>query len=276
MNRVVAALLVITPSLALAEDIEALVELHQACREAARPGPRKLYSVRVPTLRFERYDAAERELRLDTRRNLRVLGGAAEVFPSGLETIGFGATPQRADDLRRQARELRLGFFLGFDGGRQPCVIRSAVAVTTVRADLAFAELLDEGGRVLAREDTERLRAWQDDVERYGLPGEGPRAAVVGAVVDGAPAPPAWTQRLNEEALRARLAQCWREAIARHDMRDARLIVRGVVDARGHISTETELSSLGDSEAEACVLQAFADLSLPGPARFRLPVRFER
>lgn len=271
------AIVALVPARGRAEEaLDGLAALHRACREAEAPGPRKLYSVIVPRPRFEGYDPADGTLRLDTRRNLRVLGGAAEIFPSGLETIGFRATEERAEELRRRTRKVRLGFFLGFDGGRQPCVIRSAVAVTTVRADLAYAELLDERGRVLAREDTERFRAWQDDAERYGLPGEGPRAAVVGATVDGAPAPPAWTQRLGAEAVRAGLTACWRQAIARQGPRDAQMIVRGRVGPGGRVVAEVELSSLGDDDAEACVLRVVSELPLPGPARFRLPVRFER
>ncbi len=259
------------------EAIAVLRELHAACREAIVPGRRKLYSVQVSSPRFEGYDEVEGLLLLDTRRNFRVLGGAAEIFPSGLEPVGFRASPQRAQELRRQARKLRLGFFLAFDGVGRPCVIRSAVAVTTVRADVAFAELLDERGRVLAREDTERYRAWRDDEERDGLPGEGPRAAVVGATVEGAAAPPAWRERLDAEGFRRRLAQCWRGALARRaELRDARLVVRGRVDARGHVRAEAELSSLGDDEAEGCVLGAVAELPLPGPARFRFPIVFAR
>ena len=38
-------------------------------------------------------------------------------------------------------------------------------------------------GRVVAREDMDRLRAWLDDEEQDTLPGEGPRAAVVAIAV---------------------------------------------------------------------------------------------
>ena len=55
-----------------------------------------------------------------------------------------------------------MGFFLAFDGG-QACLVRPAAAVTTVRIDVAYVELLNGRGQVLAREDTERLRAWRDD-----------------------------------------------------------------------------------------------------------------
>src|SRR5690606_35920439 len=88
------------------------------------------------------------------------------------------ASPERARALRQHARGLRVGFFLGFDGVGQSCVIRPAVGVTLVRAELAFVELVDGEGEVLAREDSERLRAWLDDEEQDAIAGEGPRAEV--------------------------------------------------------------------------------------------------
>ena len=57
-------------------------------------------------------------------------------------------------------------------------MVRSAHAVTIVRADLAFAELVSEG-RALARTETDRLRAWLDDQEGLAVPGEGPRGVAL-------------------------------------------------------------------------------------------------
>jgi hypothetical protein len=164
--------------------LEDLPSVHEACRRSEEPGRRVLHVLEVPSFRFDGYDREGGRLLVDTRRNLRALRGAVEVLPKDLEDVAFVASPERARELRRRGRALRLGFFLGFDGEGQPCVVRAAVGVTLVRAELAFAELVDADGRVVAREDMDRLRAWLDDEEQDTLPGEGPRAAVVAVAVE--------------------------------------------------------------------------------------------
>ena len=159
--------------------VRSMGDLRRACHEAREPGRRALHVVELERFAFGAAD--EDFLPIDTRRNLPALGGSAALFPAGLEPIGFRAGEDRQEALHR-AREagakLRVGFFLGFDGEGQPCVLRATVGVSTVRMDVAFVELVDGRGRVLARDDTERLRAWRDDEERDRVPGEGPRVAV--------------------------------------------------------------------------------------------------
>lgn len=263
-------LLLCFPSLALAErPVDAIEELHAVCRSSASPGPRELYAVRVDRFRFESYDEIDSLLRVDTQRNLRAFRGSAEFFPTDFESIAFRATEERAAELRTQGHALRLGFFLGFDGGR-PCVIRSVVAVTTVRADLAFVELLDQEGRVVAREDFERLRAWQDDQERDGIPGEGPRAQVD---------PPTGTQAaaatvLTAPSVATALGQCF----AQVSLRRATAIVRLRVGVDGSVErAEMELSSLGRPSAQTCVVNELRRLRFPaGGGELRVPIRFAR
>lgn len=238
--------------------------LHGACRDAERTGPRELYVVEVRRWRFGEYDREHGVLVVDTRRNLRVLGGAAEILPTGLETIGFVANRTRARELReREGSRLRLGFFLGFDGHGQPCVIRPAVSVTLVRADLAFVEMLDERGRVVAREDTERLRAWQDDAERDAIPGEGPRGRVEAGDLPGP-----LQATLSREATRAALARCHVAAVERGANPEARVVVRVEPE-----EARVAISSLGDEEGDACVLDVVRG-ALGAGASALVPVRF--
>ncbi len=251
--------------------------LHEACRDSELPGRRKLYAIDVSQARFEPYYEDEGALLLDTRRNFRVLRGRAEIFASNLETIAFVANSERATELERRGRKLRLGFFLGFDGSRRPCLIRSSVGVTMVRADLAFVELLDEQGAVVAREDTDRLRAWQDDVERDGIPGEGPRAAVLHPTnVRGGSLGPAYVQALTTPAVRSRLSTC---AEQRREPGDAQVVVVLRVGADGAIAAaEVELSSARSERVQTCVVDALRRLRFPpgAPTRVRAPVRMTR
>ena len=155
--------------------------LKAACREAREPGRRRLYVVELGRYHFDVADREEGFLPLDTTHNLSAFGGAAALFPSDMETIGFHASERRRRALRNARRagaRLRVGFFLGFDGEGQPCVIRPSVGVTTVRMDVAFLELVDERGRVIARDDTERLRAWSDDLQHEVVAGAGPRVGI--------------------------------------------------------------------------------------------------
>ena len=256
------------------EPIRDLAELHTACRDAELPGRRKLYAVEVPQARFEPYYEEDGALVLDTRRNFRVLRGTAEIFASNLEPIAFVANARRADELARRGRSLRVGFFLGFDEShRRPCLIRSAVSVTMVRADLAFVELLDAEGEVVAREDTDRLRAWQDDLERDGIPGQGPRAAVLHpSSVRGGTLPEPYVRALSTEALRNRLSACARQ---RNETGDAQVVAVLQVGADGSVAqVEVELSSARSQAVEACVVDALRSARFaPGaPTRLRAPV----
>lgn len=280
--RTIRALLILavagTASIVHAEHpVGDLEGLHEACRDAELPGRRKLYVVDVPQVRFEPYYQEDRALLLDTRRNFRVLRGTAEIFASNLETIGFVANARRATELERRGRSLRIGFFLGFDGSRRPCLIRSAVSVTMVRADLAFVELLDAEGEVVAREDTDRLRAWEDDLERDGIPGEGPRAAVLHpTTLRGGSLGAATSQPLSSEAVRNRLNAC---AERRRDEVDAQVVVVLRIAGDGSVANaEVELSSARSRRVQACVVEALQRVRFPAgaPMAIRAPVHLTR
>src|SRR5688500_13992900 len=137
--------------------LASLEEIHRACRRARDGGPPELYVVTLGSGQwaFSTYLFEDEFLPVDTRRNLRLFDGAAEVLPSGLETVGLGVDEERAEALRaahQSGARLRLGFFLGFDDpARTSCLIRPAAGVTLVRADVAYVEVIDARGRVLER-----------------------------------------------------------------------------------------------------------------------------
>ena len=237
-------------------------ELREACREAREPGRRALYVVDLGRYRFAR--AGQDFLPIDTDRNLSAFDGAAALFPAGLEPMGFRAGAERQTALRRARQagaRLRVGFFLGFDGVGQPCVLRSTVAVSTIRMDVAFVELVDSRGRVIARDDTERLRAWQDDVARDHVPGSGPRVAVEDA----------WGTRGGEVALAVRaaapaLGRCHAEQIARGGSPSGRVLVR--LEASGPVVAFTTFE---DERFSACVVRSLGQVSGGGAT---IPLRF--
>ncbi|MCB9633290.1 MAG: hypothetical protein H6721_14315 [Sandaracinus sp.] len=251
-----------------------LPSVHDACRRSETPGPRELLVLEVPAFRFGGYDREDGRLFVDTTRNLRALRGSVEILPAELEDVGFVASPTRARELRRRGRALRVGFFLGFDGEGQPCVVRSAVGVTLVRAELAFAELVDVEGAVVAREDTERLRAWLDDAEQDTIAGEGPRVEVGAVSVErGAAAAEA---ALRAPTLRESLGRCHARAVASGAPGDAMAVVRVRTDAAGRVVEKAlALSDLADEGESRCVLDAMAAVPWPAGDRvWRVELRF--
>ena len=231
-----------------------------------------LYVMQVE-YRLGRYDEEDARLYVNTRRNLRALEGHVSLMLSGLEPIAFEVPDGEVSALRSAASRgavLRVGFFLGFDDStRQHCVVRSAHAVTIVRADLAFAELTADG-RALARTETDRLRAWRDDQEGLAVPGEGPRGVVGAASFDNAQVPPEpWQRALEAPPVRARFGQCHAEGVARGAAQEGRVVVRLNVESRtGRIRrADVALSSLGDDEEATCVARALGAAQLgPGPS----------
>jgi hypothetical protein len=276
-----------------AQRLESLRDLQGACRRAEGEGPRELLVVAFPggSWSFGRYEARDGFLSIDTRRNLRAFGGGAELFPSGMEEVGFIVTEERAEELRRRASglTLKVAFFLGFDNStRTLCLVRPAVGVTTVRMDVAYLELTGRRNRVVARQDTDRLRAWMDDAERDAIPGEGPRGAVGAATrSDGAGiAPESWQQVIaaeNRGGTARALGRCHAQGI-RRGASDGTIVVRVQVDPRsGHIGgSEVELSSVGDDRTAACVARALSRITFPPDASLgsrvvlSLPVRLVR
>jgi len=246
--------------------IEDVAGLHRACRVAEARSAEELYVVDFSPAqwRFAPYSHGEGMLPVDTRRNLRFLGGSAEVFPSRFEAIGFRASAERATELRSaKGATLRLGFFLGYDDPRRrACLIRPAVSVTTVRVDVAFVELLDAKGEVLARDDTSRLKRWRETTAASAIPGSGPRGAVDSAsFADGRPVGDS-IQRALEKAeggeLGGALGQCMAELVQRRGLREGRLLVGLRIDPGGRVAhASVSLSTLGDERGDRCVVDAF-------------------
>jgi len=255
-----------------------------------------LYAIEIEgTWRFSPFEAGElglegegdSHLLLDTSRNLRALGGRLEVMPTRRERIGFVATEARAAELeaaRASGARLRIGFFLGFDEpGATSCVLRP-VGVSVVRMDVAFIELVEASGALVAREDTDRFAAWSDDAARDRVPGTGPRAAV------GAPAgvlgsvPASWPSALNDAsagAIGAALSACHAAGVERGAPGEGLVRVRVSVDAVTGRVTESrvEITDIGDGEETTCVADAFRGVAFPaapGAARtveLSVPVR---
>lgn len=249
---------------------------HEACEDVrARVHP-VLYTVSIDAgWRFGRH--RDGLLFVDTRRNLNALEGHVSLLLSGLEPITFEADEERAGALREAARggaTLRVGFFLGFDDSRrQPCVLRNAHAVTIVRADLAYAELVRDGesATVIARAESDRLRAWNDDREALTIPGTGPRGVVgEGRFANGDTAPAAWQRALTSAGSRSAFARCHEAGVARGASVEGQVVVRLNVETRtGRIRrADVALSSIGDAEEAECIATALGNhvtLS-PGPA----------
>jgi hypothetical protein len=262
-----------------------IAAVQRACREATGPGERVLYAVTVPRdeWRFGGMQLNEiansdatgvavaetGTLFVDTQHNLRIVGGRAEVLPAGLEPIGFTVSRERARLLERARTEgasLRLGFFLGMDGRDGTlCVVRSTAAVTLVRAEVAFLELVSASGRVVAREDTERLRSLRDDVADDPQE-QGPRASI--AAPYGNVVPPSWEAALTAAprgAVGRALSACHAAGLARGAATDGSVVVRLDVLARtGAVNNaEVELAANGDEDEARCVVRALRSVTLP-------------
>ncbi len=278
-SAVLAALLC-GPSLPIARadeerHLDSLEAVEAACRGASARPASTLYTLEIAAgFRFGTLDE-EGFLPIDTQRNLRALGGRVEVFSSHLERVGFLATPARGAELeaaRTRGARLRLGFFLGYDEpDRSACIVRSRFGVTTIRIDVAFVELLTAEGALVAREDTERLRAWRDDRDSQHLAGEGPRAALGEASTPSGSLPEPWQAQLARaaegEVTRA-LGQCHRDGVARGAQGQGQVVVRLRVEGRtGRVlDAAATVSDLGDTDEGTCIAQALRALAVPaGP-----------
>lgn len=261
------------------QELATIAAVHGACERARERTAPRLYVIRVEYA-LGRFDEEEGRLHVDTRRNLRALDGHVSLLLSGLEPIAFDADADAARALREAARSgavLRVGFFLGFDDARrQSCVVRGPHAVTIVRADLAFAELVTANGERLARTETDRLRAWLEDRAALAVPGEGPRGAVGTATFDdGRPPPEAWQRALDTEPVRSRFARCHAEGVERGAESEAHVVVRLNVETRtGRIRrADVALSSLGDADEARCIASALGAVRLPpAPASWQADV----
>jgi hypothetical protein len=282
--------LALAPRAALAQDLPLLsvADVGAAC-DAARAGEHeRLFSIVIdPGWRFRPLETeladdgtvAASALPIDTRRNLRALRGRVEVMPAGLETIGFSASESRALELEAanvNGARLRIGFFLGFDEpGRSACLVRGSRAISLVRMDVAFLELLDAEGRVLVRQDTDRFTSWSDDLGRDVLPGSGPRASVGEATVSTGRLPASWQGALSGPELGAALGRCHEAGIGRGADGDASVRVRLTVERSGRVVASTvELANVGDEDELRCIEGAVGALSLPGGPP-ELPARLD-
>lgn len=263
--------------------LQELADLHRACRTEPNGRRHALYAVDVGPggWSFGSYERSARMLPLAVRRNLRAFGGAAELFPARMESVGFVAGPNRARvlaGLEGAGAALRVGFFLGFDDPVSTrCLVRPAAGVTTVRMDIAFIEVIDGDGRLIAREDTDRLRAWLDDLERDGIAGTGPRGEARAPMLVGGRVvtPAAWIETFgaaNRAELGRALAQCHADGIERGAEGTGQVVVRLVVDPQtGRVEQrELELSSLDDRREAQCIVDAVGAVVLP-PATVTTP-----
>jgi hypothetical protein len=257
--------------------LRSLRDLQDACNDSQGTGPRELFAVDVENRSWSFGAWEEGLLPIASQRNLRAYRGAAELFSAGFETFGFVTNRGRARELQRarqQGASLRVGFFLGFDNpDRTLCLVRPAAGVTTVRMDIAYVELTDARGRVIAREDTDRLRAWLDDQESSAVAGEGPRGAVGRPLVHAgrSDVPDAWARTYERAAagdLGAAIARCHAEGVARGANEEGAVIVRLQVDARSGAIVDhgVELADIGDAREAQCIERAVAGVRLPPDA----------
>jgi hypothetical protein len=275
MRLLVAIVLLLSiPGLAAADAqrLESLAAVHEACGSVSERDRPALYAMQVE-YRLGIYHEDSGRLLVDTRRNLRALDGRVSVLIGGLERVGFDVAPEQTDALRQAARagaRLELGFFLGFDEpGRQPCLVRNEHGVTIVRADLAYAELVGQDGARIARSESDRLRAWQDDESALAIPGQGPRGAVFAASFDNAQPPPEpWQRTLSSAAVRARIGQCHAEGIAQGSSPEGQVVVRMNVETRsGRVRrSDVAISSLGNDAEAQCIARALGSVAQLPPA----------
>lgn len=274
------------PAKALTE----LADVHRACHEAAEGEAPQLYVMPVDEggFRFAQYDREVGALHVDPEWNLRAMEGKVQAFARHREVVGFTSSPEEAaalQDAVNNGARLRVGFFLGVDGGAGSlCLVRPTSAVTIVRLEPAFLELVSEDGAVLARHETDRLLAFRDDAEHAAIPGEGPRGVVGEPSLPEGTLPAAWGSALARPARARGFSACYAAALERGAEPTATIILRLEVEgASGAIKDgRVELSTLGDDEANACVLReltsgpALGRGGLRGKVSLRVPVRLAR
>jgi hypothetical protein len=219
---------------------------------------------------FTEYDFEGETLAVDTERNLRLWGGRMSFYPSGGDALAFPLAPDRAREiverLRRREIRLRIGFLLGHDDpDADPCLLRPGVP-PIVKADIAYVELVDAGGRVLAREDTPRL------ADSHSL--ASPPAGAAGVTVTIAP-PTVTGDRALAAAVEAQLAGDGAarlvaaiQACVRAEGPVGTVVVDLTLDGAGHASdVSLSVDSLHEDAMSACVRDAVANWSFPTGSR---------
>jgi hypothetical protein len=271
-----------SPAAAQDQRLDTIAAVHDACRASDSGRHDVLYSLLLDApARLEPGqgdEEGERVYAIRDARGLRALGGSVQIVPTDLETVGFVAGEARAralDVALAHGARVRIGFFLGFDRpGQRACLIRPAQSVTTVRADLAFVELVEPDGSVVAREDYDRLRAWADDPGRQAP--ASPQATVGTVTAGTGPAPEAWARALRAAPVARALVACHVAGVSRGAAREAMVQARLRVDGRsGRVEDGVvEVGNVGDDEATACVLRTLrgVDLSPSGAGAVDLRV----
>lgn len=269
------------------QHLEALPAIHDACAHAEAGENDALYSVMLDGPTQLEVIAGDEEgeviFAVTGMRNLRAFDGRVQFVPSHLERVGFIAGAERAQALevaRARGVRVRLGFFLGFDEPeRRACLVRPPQSVTAVRADIAFVEMIDADGSVLAREDTDRLRAWNDDPARQRQ--DDAAGVVVGPPTANITLPEPWTRAFRTAGITRALLACHAAGMEREASDEAMAQVRMRVDARtGRIEDAVvEVGNVADEAANVCIVAALREATLPaigGEARIvevRIPVR---
>ncbi len=238
-----------------------------------------LLEVEIPATSFSfvEYDFEGEVLSVDTSRNLRLWEGRIGLYPAGGDSLSFPMAPDRAREVveqhRRRAIKLRLGFLLGHDDpNADPCLLRPGVP-PIVKADVASFELVDDSGRVLAREDTARL------ADAHTLePGTVPAAHALHVTV----APPNLTgDRAYGAAIEAHFREGGADRLAEQIRRCVRsegpsgtLVVDLALEGSGRASdVRIEVDSLQEEQTVACIRDAVAAWGFPtGSRRARVRV----
>ncbi len=252
-----------------------------------------VYTVEVPAAAygFAEFDPDQGLLAVDTRRNFRLFDGRVDLYATNNEPIAFELEADRAAALvaghRAGRQKMRLGFLLAFDQpDSDPCLIRPA-GTFTVRADLAYAELRDARGQVLARMTTERLDEVVPDAAEIDPPGSAQSPPPAGLVTVTPPtvtgdarrrgAIDQWMATEGGAAIGPLLEPC-RVLGARAGRVVGSLAVAMDVEASGTpANLRVEMDSMSNETLSACVLEKLGTLRFPsGRSRVQvtLPLLF--
>ncbi|MBI2896036.1 MAG: hypothetical protein HYY06_20930 [Deltaproteobacteria bacterium] len=241
-----------------------------------------LYRATLPqgAFRFGEYDFESGVLPVDTRHAFRFFGGVVTLYTSSNEPIAFEVEPDRAralvDQVGRGRARLVIGFLVAFDDTESdPCLVRPSGSMA-VRADLAFSEVVDPSGRVLARMQTERL----DEVLPSSPPEPGPGGSAQSPTMDAGSvtvAPPTVTGDARRRAaidafiagggatISALVRPCRAVGARAGGRTRGSLVVAMDVDAAGAVSgLRVEVDSIGNGELARCVVERMGGLRYPG------------
>lgn len=272
LSSLVCALALPSAALADARVLDTIDAVHQACASARDVSRARLYVMDVEDgWSFGEHD--EGRLMVGTARNFRALDGHVSLLVPRYEALSFEVGVEGATRLREAAMagaRLRVGFFIAFDDrSRQPCLVRNRHAVTIVRTDVAYLELVGEGDARLARVETDRLSAWNDDLVAFGIEGRGPRAAVGDArFSNGQAAPERWQRILGAAQPREAIGRCHAEGVRRGASEEGQVVIRLNIETRtGRVRrADVALSSIGDHAEAECIARVLGSTGSLSPA----------